>query len=79
MDGVEVTRLLKTNPRTARIPVLALTADALLAERQRAERAGVDAYLVKPLSSDLLWHAIERALPRTPSPLPIVRQDPVKE
>lgn len=67
MDGVEVTRVLKANVRTARIPVLALTAHALRAERERATSAGVDEYLVKPIGSELLVRAVERALAsRTP-------------
>lgn len=62
MDGVEATRLLKQDPLTAKIPVLALTAHALLAERQRALQAGVDGYLVKPIVSSVLVREIERAL-----------------
>jgi CheY-like chemotaxis protein len=62
MDGVEATRLLKHDPLTAAIPVLALTAHALLAERQRAMQAGVEAYLVKPISSAALVREVERAL-----------------
>ena len=79
MDGVQVTRLLKANQDTARIPVLALTAHALLAERERAMEAGVDAYLVKPISSEMLVRAVERALPKTYQPLPIVRGDQDQE
>lgn len=62
MDGVEATRLLKQDPRTAQIPVLALTAHALLAERQRATQAGVAGYLIKPIGSTALVREVERAL-----------------
>lgn len=62
MDGVEATRLLKQDPATAEIPVLALTAHALLAERQRAVQAGVDGYLVKPIGSSALVREVQRAL-----------------
>lgn len=62
MDGVEATRLLKSDPETAGIPVLALTAHALLSERQRAIQAGVDGYLVKPIGVAALIREVERAL-----------------
>lgn len=62
MDGVEATRHLKADPRTASIPVLALTAHALQSERQRALEAGVDGYLVKPIGVVALVREVERAL-----------------
>lgn len=62
MDGVEATRRLKLDPHTARIPVLALTAHALLTERQRALQAGVEGYLVKPIAAAALVREVERAL-----------------
>lgn len=67
MDGVEATRLLKTDPSTASIPVLALTAHALLSERQRALDAGVDGYLVKPIGVSALIREVERALDQSSS------------
>ena len=62
MDGVEATRQLKSNPGTASIPVLALTAHALLAERERAMNAGVEGYLIKPISSAILVREVQLAL-----------------
>ncbi|MEO7359113.1 MAG: response regulator [Gemmatimonadaceae bacterium] len=62
MDGVEATRVLKGDPETANIPILALTAHALLSERQRAMQAGVDGYLVKPIGVAALIREVERAL-----------------
>jgi two-component system cell cycle response regulator DivK len=49
MDGVSATRILKSNPATAGIPVLAITAHALKDDRERALEAGFDAYLTKPI------------------------------
>ena len=62
MDGVEATRHLKSDPRTASIPVLALTAHALQSERQRALEAGMDGYLVKPIGVAALIREVQRAL-----------------
>ena len=49
MDGVSATRILKSDPATAGIPVLAITAHALTDDRARALEAGFDAYLTKPI------------------------------
>jgi CheY-like chemotaxis protein len=62
MDGVEATRQLRAEPSTIAIPILALTAHALRDERERAMRAGVDGYLVKPVSNTVLVETVERIL-----------------
>lgn len=49
IDGLALTRMLKADPATARIPIVALTAHALPEDRTRALEAGCDAYLVKPV------------------------------
>lgn len=64
IDGVEATRLLKRDPATAHLPIVALTAHGLRAERQRAMSAGVDGYLVKPVSGEALIREVELVLAR---------------
>ena len=55
IDGLEVTARLKAEPDLARSPVIALTANAMVGDRERALKAGCDGYLPKPVSrSDLL-------------------------
>ncbi len=49
MDGWEVTRLLKSTESTKNIPVIALTAHALVTDRQKAFEAGCDDYDTKPV------------------------------
>lgn len=49
MDGWEATRRIKANPVTAHIPIIALTAHALPAERARALEAGCCAFETKPI------------------------------
>jgi two-component system, cell cycle response regulator DivK len=50
MDGVEALGRLRADPMTAGIPVAAVTAFAMKADRQRFLAAGFDGYLEKPLS-----------------------------
>jgi two-component system cell cycle response regulator DivK len=50
IDGVEALRRLRESPRTADIPVVAVTAQAMKQDRERALRAGFDGYVVKPIS-----------------------------
>ena len=48
MDGLEATRILKTDATTSNIPVLALTAYAMKGDEERILEAGCDGYLTKP-------------------------------
>ena len=49
-DGVAALRQIRERPATATIPVVALTAFAMRADRQRLLDAGFDGYLVKPIN-----------------------------
>jgi two-component system, cell cycle response regulator DivK len=62
IDGYEVTRRLKANPRTKHIPVIALTAHALLTDRDKAMRAGCNDYDTKPVDFSRLTEKIETLL-----------------
>ena len=50
MDGTEALRLLRDEPATRDVPVVAVTAFAMKEDRERALRAGFDGYLEKPIS-----------------------------
>ena len=76
MDGLAATALLKQDPATAAIPVIALTAMAMKADQEKSLLAGCDAYIAKPLRYQQLYLAIdallargEAATPKTTSPL----------
>jgi CheY-like chemotaxis protein len=51
MSGCETVRVLKSQPETADIPVVALTAHAVGRERQRAADAGCEGYIIKPIDT----------------------------
>ena len=68
MDGWEATRRLKSDPLTATIPVLALTAHAMAEDRRRSFDAGCDDYEPKPVSFPSLLAKIQRlTIQRLPS------------
>ena len=50
IDGTEALRRLRENPRTADIPVVAVTAQAMKQDRERALEAGFNGYVTKPIS-----------------------------
>ena len=51
MDGLSFTRALKSEPETARIPVVALTAHAMAGDREEALAAGCAGYISKPIDT----------------------------
>ena len=62
MDGLAATALLKQDPATAGIPVIALTALAMKEDREKTRAAGCDAYIAKPLRYLELYESIDRLL-----------------
>jgi two-component system cell cycle response regulator DivK len=69
MDGLTATALLKKDPETVGIPVIALTAMATKADREKSQIAGCNAYIAKPLRYQELFAAIDSLLePHKPMP-----------
>ena len=62
MDGWEAARMLKADPQTSAIPLVALTAHTLPGDRKRAMEAGCDEYLSKPINVAQLERLIADAL-----------------
>jgi two-component system cell cycle response regulator DivK len=60
IDGVEALRMLRADERTASVPVLALTAQAMEGDRERFLAAGFDGYLSKPVNIADLLDAVRR-------------------
>jgi len=62
MDGLSVVRAIKADERTARIPILALTAHAMRGDKDRFLEAGCDGYISKPIDVKTFIASIERYL-----------------
>jgi CheY-like chemotaxis protein len=62
MDGWEVTRLLKASGATRHIPIIALTAHALITDREKAREVGCDEYETKPIEFGRLCGKIDNLL-----------------
>jgi two-component system sensor histidine kinase/response regulator len=62
MDGVTATRLLREDPAHDRMPVLAMTANAMQADRDRCLQAGMQDFIAKPIEPDAMWLALARWL-----------------
>ncbi len=65
MDGFEATSRIREQEKSTRqhIPIIALTAHAMVGDRERCLAAGMDDYVSKPINADDLFAAIERLLP----------------
>ncbi len=63
IDGLELTRRLKSDPRHAHTAIIAVTAYAMTGDRQKALAAGCDDYITKPIDIRALAHAVARFVP----------------
>jgi two-component system, cell cycle response regulator DivK len=62
MDGLEAARVIRANPATRAIPIIALTAHAMLDDRERALAAGCDDYDTKPVDLTRLLEKVRLLL-----------------
>lgn len=65
IDGYEVARRLRTSTKRelSRIPIIAVTANALKGDAQKALEAGCDVYMSKPINIRELWARVEGFVP----------------
>jgi CheY-like chemotaxis protein len=85
MDGFTATKLLRSDPRLQKFPIIAMTAHALVEERQRCLDAGMNDHVSKPIDPDNLFATLLRwAKPRPrnavdsqPAPTPAKAADEV--
>ncbi|HEX8408218.1 MAG TPA: response regulator, partial [Thermoanaerobaculia bacterium] len=62
IDGLSVVRAMKEDARTARVPILALTAHAMRGDKDRFLEAGCDGYISKPIDVKTFLSSIEQYL-----------------
>ncbi len=62
VDGWEATRRIKADATTAAIPVMAITANAMTGDEDRARAAGCDDFMTKPVDEDLLFAKLQHWL-----------------
>ncbi len=62
IDGWEATRRLKANEVLKQIPIIALSAHAMMGDEEKARECGCDDYLSKPLNEDLLFQKLAKFL-----------------
>jgi CheY-like chemotaxis protein len=63
MDGYEVARQLKLDPRLNTVPLVAVTAYAMVGDRDKVLAAGFDGYIPKPINPETFVGEVEAFLP----------------
>jgi hypothetical protein len=64
MDGITATRKIRLQANKSRIPILAITANAYAEDKSRCFEAGMDDFITKPLSPDILYETLLNWLQR---------------
>lgn len=62
INGIEAFKIIRSNPELAHIPIIALTASALTREREIILEHGFDAYIPKPIESEIFFQTIKTIL-----------------
>ncbi|MDO9619269.1 MAG: response regulator [Pseudomonas sp.] len=63
LDGIATTEAIRREPRFAELPIVAMTANAMPADRERCLAAGMNDHLGKPIEPNELWHTLSRWMP----------------
>jgi CheY-like chemotaxis protein len=65
MDGLELARLIRANPRLQSVPIVALTAFAMKGDAEKAFAAGCDDYITKPIDTRTLPARLHQLIERS--------------
>jgi two-component system sensor histidine kinase/response regulator len=60
MDGIEATRLIRSDPRFEGLPIIAMTANAMAADRDRCLEAGMNDHIPKPIDPQQLFRVLSQ-------------------
>ncbi|MGH7768977.1 MAG: response regulator [Candidatus Binatia bacterium] len=63
LSGLDATRRIRTDPKTAHVPIVVITSFALSGDSEKAKEAGASAYLAKPYSPRELLQMIRKLVP----------------
>jgi len=63
MDGVTATKQIRQHKHLEKLPVIAMTANALIADQERCAEAGMNDFVTKPIEPELLWQALLKWIP----------------
>lgn len=73
LDGHQVAQILRSSPKSelAHVPIIAVTANALKGDAEKALNAGCDVYMSKPINIRELWARVEAFVPSPGADQPI--------
>lgn len=75
MDGLEATRQIRAKQVGKRVPIVAMTANAMQGDKERCLEAGMDDYLSKPVKADALQDMLRRFNASLTSVVPFLESD----
>ncbi len=67
MDGLTATRNIRKNPRFARLPVIAMSAHAMVGDREKSLESGMNEHITKPISAEVLYATLDHWLDQSNS------------
>jgi len=62
MDGYQMISAIRKQPELQKIPVVAVTAQAMLGDREKCIEMGADNYIAKPINTDILFKIVDQYL-----------------
>jgi len=70
MDGIQAAKTIRTNPAFAELPIIAMTAHAMVGDRDKSLAAGMNEHITKPIDPAELYKVLKRWLPNSDNTAP---------